>query len=191
MFQNDANGALHIVQRHRSIERPESVVVTGRLRAFRFGELVGDFANDFLQHILQRYDALNAAEFVNDNRHLQGFPAQQRQQVVNRHILGHELRLPHYAFRGLLRVIAGQSQQYITDMDNPNHIVHRFAVHRQAGMPALYECAHRFGQRCRRRHGVNIQARHHYMGGVPVVHPADGAHHINVGIVQVTQFVVG
>ena len=127
------------------------------------------------------------------------------QQGVHRHIFRYELRLPHnigqrragaggiragrirYPFPIAAVVAAGQGPQGVADMNDAHHLIHRTPIHGQPGVPRGHKRGHHLGQGCVRGHGVHIQARRHNILDIPVVHPADGTHHINIVIVQVEQ----
>ena len=57
--------------------------------------LVGDVADDLLDHVLERHDAGVAAVLVEDDGHLEAVAAQQRQQRVEPQRVGHDDRLGH------------------------------------------------------------------------------------------------
>ena len=152
------------------------------------GELVLNLADDFFQHVLQGHHALYAAVLVNDDGHLQRLGAHQPKQVVHGHILGDELRFAHQGFQPDAGLAIGKGVQNVAHMQDADDVVHSVLIDRQAGVPGGDEHIDDFSEGGGQGSGVNVQPRHHNVRHVAVVHAADGAHHVDVVVVQVQDF---
>ena len=69
-------------------------------------------------------------------------------------------------------------------MDYADYVVHSAAVHREAAVLGGDKDCDKFVPGGGNGYGVHVQPRHHNIQHVPVVHSADGAHHINVVVIQ-------
>ena len=79
--QLDPDRVADLVRSHQSGQRPAAVrLAPGRLLARVV--LVADFADDLLDEVLERDEAVDVAELVDDERHLQAARAQRVEQVV-------------------------------------------------------------------------------------------------------------
>ena len=89
--QLDVGGVLDLVGAQQAGERPAAVAALADARAEAV-VLVGDVADDLLDHVLEGHDPGVAAVLVEHDGHLEAVLAQQREQRVEPQAVGHDDR---------------------------------------------------------------------------------------------------
>jgi len=103
----------------------------------RIGWLAGELADDFLQQVLQRDDALDVAVFIDDKGGALAAALELHQLLVQRRGFGHEIRLVQQGFEGRGRQRRGiHLRDKPLDMQQADHVVDRLAVDGQARVAA-------------------------------------------------------
>ena len=98
--------------------------------------LVGDVADDLLDHVLERDDAGVAAVLVEDDGHLEAVGAQQRQQGVEPQGVGDHDRLDHDVPDPGGGPLVQRERHGVLDVDGADHRV-LVVEHREAGVAGL------------------------------------------------------
>ena len=149
--------------------------------------LVLDLADDLLDDVLDRDEAVGAAIFVDHQRQMDARRLHAREQVDRRHRRRHEQDLAHdlgrrqrhrqidgleieaggerlLALGVLVRVdrgARGHEGDQVADVHHADRIVERVVVDHQARMAGALEHLHQFAERDVLLHGDDVGARHH------------------------------
>ena len=91
----DADGLGHVVERGARVGDERSVVLAHHRGQFVLVVLVGDVADDLLDDVLHRNQAVGAAVFVDHQREMDARRLHLLQQVERRHRRRHEQHLAH------------------------------------------------------------------------------------------------
>ena len=122
--------------------------------------LIFDLADDFLDQVFDGNQTVDAAEFVNDERHVRTLDAHFEQEFQNMHRRRHEQHLA-LDIGNPEGVVATTPAEHILDVHHALSIVEGVAVDRQTGMSLCLDDVDDFGERRRNRDRNNVGARHH------------------------------
>ena len=118
---------------------PQPVVEQGQHAGFGLVMLVLDVADDLLDHVLDRHQALGAAELVDDDGEVDALGAHPREQLDHAHRFRHEQRLAHQRRdRAVARGI-DVGHEHVLDVDHADHFIEALAIDRQAAVAGVGE----------------------------------------------------
>ena len=86
-----------------------------------------DFTGDRLDDIANRDQAVNAAEFIDNENHVPAREAHLQKQIQQRHGGGDNSHLAHKITQGD-RLSLCEDHENVFDMDGANHIIQRFGI---------------------------------------------------------------
>src|SRR5690348_1850890 len=89
------DGLGELLELEARIGLPQPVVEHGQHSMFSLVMLVLDFADDFLDDIFDRDEALGSAEFIDDNRKMDVFTPHSSEKLDDPHRFRNEQRLAH------------------------------------------------------------------------------------------------
>ncbi len=161
--QHLAEFRLEGFDRHAGVEFDRPVRPFGHLGRGVLVVLVGDVADDGLDQVLDRDQAVDAAVFVDHQRHVGALLAHLQQQVEHRDRRHHEQRLAFDRLQAEGPGLADRGED-ILDVHHAGDVIEAFAVDRVAGVPvrwisAIAWSSEAFG------HGHDVGARHHDVVG--------------------------
>ena len=136
--QPDRQVALQLIHPHACIRLHRAVVQMDQGGGLDLVVLVFDFADDFLHDILDRHQAVGAAVFVDDHRHMQAGLAHFLEQRGNRHGFGHEQDVAPDCVQVEGAVLAPMAHD-VADVDHADDVVQIAAIERHARMPLLLD----------------------------------------------------
>ena len=118
---------------------PQAVVEHLQHSARLLVMLILDLADDFLDHVLDRYQAFGSAELVDDDGQVDAFGAHPREKVEHSHRFGTNrgARSSASIERGRERV--DQRLEHVLDVDHADHFIEVFAGNRQAAVLSFGE----------------------------------------------------
>jgi hypothetical protein len=157
--------------------------------ALVFVVFVGDFADDLLDDVLHRYDAVGAAIFVDHKREMNAARLHAREQIHRTHGRRHEQNLTRDLGRGqrcgeidrleievcwqrllalgvLLRVDRGarrHERDEVADVHHADGVIERIVVDDETRMAGTLEDAHKFTDRNVLLHIDDVGTRHHHV----------------------------
>ena len=123
-------------------------------------EFVFDFADDLLDQILDRNQTVDAAIFIDDQRHMKMGHLHLKQQVQDRHRRRNEQNLAQDAAQAEGGALAHFGED-ILDMHHPDNVIQGFTVDRHAGMGVGIDLGDQIVQRRIDVDGAYIGAWHH------------------------------
>ena len=126
--------------------------------------LVGDFAHDLLDQILDRQQPVDAAILVHHQRQVHTRLTHLQQQVEHRYLRRHHQRVTQQAFQ-LKRFGPADIGIDVLDVDHADDLIQLLAIDRQAAMALAPDVLQRLVQRHIHRHGDDIGAWDHDVVG--------------------------
>ena len=118
---------------------PQAVVEHGQHARLGLVMLVLDVADDLLDDVLDRDQALGAAEFVDDDREVDALAAHPRQQLDHAHRFGHEQRLAHQRGERPVARSVDVGDEHVLDVDHADDVIEALAIDRQAAVAGVGE----------------------------------------------------
>ena len=140
-------------------------------RRLRHVVLVLDLADDLLDQILDRHQTVDPAELVDHHRDMRARLAHLHEQVEDRQRRRDVQDLAQQPLQPG-RPAVGDRRQHVLDVDEADHVVQRLAIDRHARMAVLDHAFDDFGKRLVDIERDDIDARHHDVAGVALVHLA-------------------
>ena len=130
--------------------------------------LVVDFADDRLDHVLERHQAVDAAELVDHHGHVNAGGAHRQKQVGREHGGRYVERLALHSRQGRglgRRTLAGGGEQLeqVLQVRDAHRIVQSLAIDRQAGVFAIDEGGDHRREARRQLDGDDIRPRRHHV----------------------------
>ena len=199
----DADRRGDVAETRASIGDERSVELTDHGGQFVLVMLVGDVADNLLDDVLHRNEAVGAAVFVHHQRQMDAGGLHLLEQVERRHRRRHEQHLAHdpgrrqrhgqvddaeieaggallLAPRRLVRVdggLGGHECDQVADVDHADRVVERVVVGHEPRVRGLLEHLHQFADRDVLLHGDDVAARHHDVLDPPSAQRQDVADH--------------
>ena len=122
--------------------------------------LVLDLADDLLDQILDRGQAVGAAVLIDHDRHVYPGIAHLQKKIENPHRGRHEQRFAHDPLEREVRAVA-PIRQKVLDVDHADHLVEVLAEDRQTGMHGVAHRADDLGEARLDADRFDVGARHH------------------------------
>jgi hypothetical protein len=158
------DAALELLDRRAGIGDQAAVRARQHLRALLNIVLVFDLADDFLDDILDGHEAVDAAELVDHQGHVDTRQPHLQQQIERAHRRRNE---QHLAQDGLEieRPVPDEAGEHVLYVDHAHDIIERLAVDRQPRVTLRAHDPNELRELDIHRHGRNIGARHHHVVG--------------------------
>ena len=175
---------VEVVDRERAVD-PDAPLVDLLDRLVRQVELVLDLADDLLEQVLERDDALHRAVLVDDDRHVlvlrrNSVRSAARSFVSGTMYAGRRIRVEHDG-RDAVVVHRGEEVAHVEDADD---VVERLAVDRVARVRRVdHRAQHVLGRHVDRdRH--DLGPRHHHVRGLLVGEVEDLVEHLPLVVLE-------
>ena len=120
--------------------------------------LVLDLADDLLDHVLDRHQALGAAEFVDDDGEVDPLGAHAREQLDHAHRFGDEQRFAHQRVDRAVARRVDAGDEHVLDVDHADHLIEALAIDRQPAVAGIGEGADELVEADVARHRDDVAA---------------------------------
>ncbi len=167
---------LDLVELGPRLDQPLARALDHPLPGIELVMLVLDLADHLLDQVLDRHQPVDAAIFVDHQRHVDALLLHHLQQHRGRHRRGHEQQRPQHRpeRKGRRRLAEAVFQRQVLEVDQPERRVERVAIDGDARHPVLAEELDQLGHRGGHRGGHDLVLR---QSDVVHPHPAQGAQH--------------